>query len=119
MESAISARQKTIIRELVDLLIINHGLLPVSNRHRDLDDSEFTELSRMAFRYYKMIYTNTNPLDLDLNETKRGIPVQNSPSDTRVCIGCGLELSDPAIPVCNSCRSQLKADYDVLKSLLR
>jgi hypothetical protein len=118
MESAISERQKTIIRELVDLLVINHGILPITNRHRDIDDSEFTELSRMAFRYYKMIYTSADPLDLDLNETKRGIPIQSSSLDNRVCIGCGLELSDPSIPVCNSCRSQLKADYDVLKSLL-
>jgi hypothetical protein len=118
MESAISERQKTIIRELVDLLVVNRGILPASNRPQDIDDSEFTELSRMAFRYYKMIYTSADPLDLDLNETKRGISVLSSSSDIRVCIGCGLELSDPSIPVCNSCRSQLRADYDVLKSLL-
>jgi len=120
MLSQISNNQKKLIRELVDQLIVNKGILPAPGLATDIDYQQYTELSRLAFKYYKMIYTSSNPLDIDLNETKRGIAVQtDSATNTKTCLGCGSPLpEDLSMPVCQNCRNQLKADYDVLKSLL-
>jgi hypothetical protein len=120
MLSVVSESQKKIIRELVDQLIVNKGILPAQDIAFGIDYSQYAELSRLAFRYYKMIYSSTNPLDIDLNETNRGIPGQPTmPATARTCLGCGQPLpNDVPMPVCQPCRNQLKADYEVLKSLL-
>lgn len=119
MLSRVSDNQKKIIRELVDQLIVNRGILPAQETAAGIDGAQFLELSRLAFRYYKMIYTGASPLDIDLNATKgRGI-AQVSVADSITCLGCGEPFSDDeSMPVCRNCRNQLKADYDVLKSLL-
>jgi hypothetical protein len=119
MEPLVSPQQKKIIGELVDLLVVNHGVLPVNKNYWDLGDAEFAELSRQAFKYYKMIYASVDPLDIDINETNRGISIQPGNSESRACIGCGQPLADYSVPVCDTCRGKLKAEYDVLKSLLR
>lgn len=119
MLSQVSDSQIKIIRELVDQLIINRGILPAQEIANGIDHSQFLELSRLAFRYYKMIYTGASPLDIDLNANKERGLTQISRSDIRACLGCGEPLADnDSMPVCQNCRKQLKADYDVLKSLL-
>ena len=119
MLSQVSDSQKKIIRELVDQLIVNRGILPAMETANGINHSQFLELSRLAFKYYKMIYTGASPLDIDLNSIKgRGL-AQVSEADTKCCLGCGEPLTnDDSMPVCRNCRNQLKADYDVLKSLL-
>jgi hypothetical protein len=121
MDSALTDRQKAIIRELVDQLIVNHGILVQSSRNREIDDSEYSQLTLMAFKYYRMIYNSEDPLDIDLKDSSRGVTLPlTKTSDTKSCIGCGQDLSDADghMPVCQACRAHLKADYDVLKSLL-
>jgi hypothetical protein len=119
MLSRVSDSQKKIIRELVDQLIVNRGILPAQEIAYGIDHSQLLELSRLAFRYYKMIYTGASPLDIDLNANKgRGLAEITQP-EFRACLGCGEGLDDDnSMPVCQNCRNQLKADYDVLKSLL-
>ncbi len=119
MLSRVSDNQKKIIRELVDQIIVNRGILPAQGIANGIDHSQFLELSRLAFRYYKMIYTGASPLDIDLNANKGRDLTQSLQSDTKACLGCGEPLTnDNAMPVCRNCRNQLKADYDVLKNLL-
>ncbi|NLI15041.1 MAG: hypothetical protein GX409_02015 [candidate division Zixibacteria bacterium] len=119
MLSDLPDNQKRIIRELVDQLIVNHGILPAQGTIIDgIDLPRYRELSRFAFRYYKMIYTGASPLDIDLNAPKEIMEAQIS-SASNTCIGCGRPLADDnSMPVCPDCLNQLKTDYDILKSLL-
>lgn len=119
MFSQVSDSQKKIIRELVDQLIVNRGILPAQEIADGIDHSQLLELSRLAFRYYKMIYAGASPFDIDLNAAKREGLAQVNKANTKTCLGCGEPLAlDSSMPVCQNCRNQLKADYDILKSLL-
>lgn len=119
MLTQVSDTQKRIIRELVDQLIVNKGILTAPDLSVGIDYHQYIELTRLAFKYYKMIYTSSNPLDIDLKETGRGISSQSTPTDDRNCLGCGEPLTDDvSMPVCQTCRNQLKADYEALRSLL-
>ena len=122
MFSSLTDYQKKKIKELVDQIIVNHGILPPIDGEISVDGLNGLQLSRLAFRYYKMIYTNQSPLDI--NPKMPNLETGKTPADLRAgryCLGCDALLtdSDDQMPVCRKCRHQLKADYEMLKTILK
>jgi hypothetical protein len=64
-----------------------------------------------------------SPLDVDSNiRSDQFTNPQPAPNrQISCCIGCDKPLTreDDQMPVCQSCRSKIKADYDMLKTLMR
>jgi hypothetical protein len=124
MSPHITELQKRKIKEMVDEIIVSRGMLAIADRQTDVDGMNIDQLSRLAFKYYKMIYLGENPLDIDsAGSVKHDSKGHRSKSKKRrCCIGCDQPLSDDDIkrgmPVCSFCRTKLKADYEVLKELL-
>jgi hypothetical protein len=116
--------QKYKIKQLVDELIVNRGILAVNRETQSQDGQGQDELYKLAFRYYKMIMTGKSPLDIDgsfgdINqhqETSSGAHVNR-------CIGCNQPLSQDSInrrmPVCDDCLKKVKIDYEILKDLFQ
>ena len=118
----ITNHQKRKIKELVDEIIVNRGILTVSRRNYNIDGMDSDDLYRLAFRYYGMIMKGESPLDIDSSNQQMTSDTStevNSPPDN--CIGCNKPLSEEEvilkIPVCKSCRSKVKVDYEVLREL--
>lgn len=124
MTYQISQLQKLKIKEMVDEIIVNGGVLTIADRQAVVDGMDINELSRLAFKYYKMIYLGQDPLDVDIPTTGRHKTVKRrwKPPADRCCIGCEQPLLkddiDKEMPVCRFCREKLKADYEMLRELL-
>ena len=125
MTSAITSLQKRRIKEMVDEIIVNRGILKISDRQTQVDGVDIEKLSSLAFKYYKMIILGESPLDIDkqTGAADKYQPDSRDQSNRRNCIGCSklLEESDikDRMPVCKSCREKIKVEYDVLRELLR
>ena len=124
MELHITELQKRKIKEMVDEIIVSRGILAISDRQANVDGMDVDQLSRLAFKFYKMIYLGENPLDIDStgNAHHNNRYKQTEGKRRRFCIGCGEPLIDDDIKngmlVCRFCRSKLKTDYEVLKEML-
>lgn len=120
----ITELQKRKIKEMVDEIIVGRGILAISDRRANVDGMDIDQLSRLAFKYYKMIYLGENPLDIDSTSIAHHDSryKQTQGKKRRYCIGCDQPLINDDIkngmPVCSFCRSKLKTDYEVLKELL-
>jgi hypothetical protein len=118
----ISNPQKRKIKELVDQIIVNRGVLPNCKNVLDIDGMNGEQLCQFAFKFYKMIYLGESPLDIDLKIGLENISdlAPSARINTANCIGCDKPLTeeDGQMPVCRSCRSTIKADYDMLKTLM-
>jgi hypothetical protein len=122
MPTSISNLQKHKIKQLVDELIINRGIIAINRGMPESPDQD--ELLKMAFRYYKMIMTGKSPLDIDEPLTG-GAPDrrESAYSPAKQCIGCNQPLSQDSIarrmPVCDDCLLKVKTDYEILKELFQ
>ncbi|OQX91154.1 MAG: hypothetical protein B6D58_08800 [candidate division Zixibacteria bacterium 4484_95] len=124
MSPQITELQKRKIKEMVDEIIVGRGMLAIADRQTDVDGMNIDQLSRLAFKYYKMIYLGKNPLDIDVSGNRIHY-TRNHHSERkkgRFCIGCDQLLTNDDIkkgmPVCSLCRTKLKADYEMLKKIL-
>ena len=124
MTSEITSLQKRKIKEMVDDIIVNRGILNTANIQMQIDGFNIEQLSAQAFKYYKMIVLGENPLDIDERQqakTKQQYQSQ-TPISLHDCIGCSCLLEDDdiqnRIPVCKSCRKKIKIDYEVLRELV-
>lgn len=118
----ISDSQKLKIKELVDELIINRGMLNTQNLHSTIDGMDAQQLARLAFRYYRMIIKGESPLDIDLRfEDMRENSLASDDSGTTKCIGCNQPLNEKELtekmPVCEICRKKIKVDFDILRNI--
>ncbi|MCP4581751.1 MAG: hypothetical protein GY839_09035 [candidate division Zixibacteria bacterium] len=116
--------QKRKIKEMVDELIVNHGILKFDRETISLEGMEFGELTNRAFKYYRMIMKGESPLDIDISPGRKARNVDSAPkSRADHCIGCNQRLTRQDInlkmPVCTECRQKIKVDYDILRELLR
>ena len=109
---------------MVDELIVNRGILKILNRTAKIDNLSIEQLSKIAFRYYRMITLGQNPLDIDersplLKKHEGTARLADFPHN---CIGCGGRLSaediSSNIPVCSTCRKKVRADYEMLQDLV-
>ncbi len=122
MFTTITEHQKQIIKELVDEIIVNRGILKVRQHLNNVDGMKADELHRQAFRYYKMIMRGESPLDIDRHHEHK-FPVKDSQTAIlpNSCIGCNQSLSENDIksnmPVCVACRAKVKVDYEILREL--
>ena len=124
MIETISNLQKRKIKEMIDELIVSHGILRIDNKQIDIDGMNVEKLAELAFKYYRMIIKGESPLDIDLQADGH-----DKQPDSRVdrsisnCIGCNQPLSDDDInqhmPVCRKCREKVRADYSFLQELFR
>jgi hypothetical protein len=122
MPSTISNLQKHRIKQLVDELIINRGVLTVNREISDSSDQD--EILKLAFRYYKMIMTGKSPLDIDEPmPDSAGSQSGSSEASQKLCIGCNQPLSENTIarrmPVCDDCLKKIKTDYEILRELFQ
>lgn len=122
MIRSITESQKRRIKELVDELIINRGVLNTKSTNIGVDGLNTEQLTGLAFRYYKMIMKGESPLDIDLRVDKPQNDVIISISDNvKKCIGCNQPLSDNELrekmPVCEACRKKIKVDFDILREI--
>jgi hypothetical protein len=122
MSREFSDLQKYKIKEMVDEIIVNRGILKSGRKYGSVDDQEFEELSRLAFRYYKMIMKGESPLDIDGRFTPQQKPSESRESSAvKCCIGCNSPLSSDSIrrkmPVCDDCLKKVKTDYEILKDI--
>ena len=69
MISGLTNNQKAKIKEMVDQLIVGHGVLTISDCPMSIDGMDTNQLCRLAFKYYKMIYSGENPLDIGLADS--------------------------------------------------
>jgi len=123
MTSEITYHQKRKIKEMVDDIIVNHGILKIVDYQSQVDGMNVEQLGKIAFRYYKMIVSGESPLDIgettipdtsySLNEKCQAVQ--------KNCIGCNQELDDDDIksrmPVCKSCRKKIKVEYELLRDI--
>ena len=124
MTDQISTPQKQRIKEMVDELIVNHGILKTHGDRGGIDGLNVDQLIKMAFKYYRMIISGESPLDIDMASPHRDRRVGAERGDpVEYCIGCNRKLSDNDIsekmPVCGSCRQKVKTDYCILSELFR
>ncbi|GEM_PF-2437866 len=123
MTIEITPHQKRKMKEMVDEIIVNHGILKISDRQARVDGMNIEQLSKIAFRYYKMIFSGESPLDI--GEITKPDTSYNSAAKQQAnqqnCIGCNRELDDEDIkkrmPVCESCRQRIKIEYEILKDI--
>ena len=123
MTIEITPHQKRKLKEMVDEIIVSHGILKINDRQAQVDGMNVEQLSKMAFRYYKMIFSGESPLDV--GETAKPDtsynPAARQQANQQNCIGCNRELDDEDIekrmPVCKSCRQRIKVEYEILKDI--
>ena len=120
--NSITNSQKLKIKELVDELIINRGVLNTQNFHSSIDGMNAQQLARLAFRYYRMIIKGESPLDVDLRfDEMRGNELSVDENGSAKCIGCNQPLNDKELaekmPVCESCRKKIKVDFEILRNI--
>ncbi|MCD6162425.1 MAG: hypothetical protein J7K40_08445 [candidate division Zixibacteria bacterium] len=123
MTSEITPLQKRKIKEMVDEIIVNRGILSIADRRMQIDGLNIEQLSSLAFKYYKMIVLGESPFDIDQRLISKASKSSKSqkPISLHKCIGCSSQLDDDdiksRIPVCKTCRKIIRVDYEILKEL--
>ncbi len=107
---------------MVDEIIVNRGILKVPRQYSDTDGLKTDDLYRQAFRYYRMIMKGESPLDIDQSNPRINInPRSHDNILPNLCIGCNEPLTEADIelkmPVCATCRTKVKVDYEILRDL--
>ena len=120
---SVTNTQKLKIKEMVNELIVNHGMLNKQGPYHSVDGMNIQELTRLAFKYYRMIIKGESPLDVDLQpEQSEGSEHSISAKDILNCIGCNQPLTERELsekmPVCEICRKKVKVDFDILREIL-
>ena len=106
---------------MVDEIIVNRGILKTSREPQIIDGVNIDDLSRLAFRYYKMIIKGESPLDIDGQIVRPANSANRINNGSPVCLSCGSMLEqddiDNNMPVCPNCLKKIRIDYNVLREL--
>ena len=121
MGSSVTPAQKRKIKELVDEIVVNRGVLMIDNQQIQIDGMSMDQLGKLAFKYYKMIFSGKSPLDIDAHNEIQNLNQTVQSQNLKNCIGCNQTLENNDIemrmPVCKGCRDKIRVDYDVLRDI--
>jgi hypothetical protein len=125
------------LKEFIDQLIINKGIIHVKNPEMVIEKIKIDFLVKLAFRFYSKLYSSEkyasylkeSEEDSFLSATKNYQPIlQNmlkmfscTKQDKIVqCLNCGdnislveLEKSGDNLPICTKCQSEIGLEMDI------
>ncbi len=126
----------TLLKELIDELIVNSGIIKVSNPERVVEKVKFDFLVKLAFRFYSKLY-NSEKYASYLYETINKIKnkdeydhavfqslmneIQNDTGVSSVqCLNCNATIpteelikSGENMPLCQTCKDHIGLEIDI------
>lgn len=128
----------TILKEFIDELIINAGILKIENPEKVVEKVKIDYLVKLAFRFYSKLYSSekyTNYLHetIDhLEQTNERFAVfqnlmntiQKKSSDSIQCLNCNSEISaqhlkmiGDALPLCDNCQDTIGLELEIWEKI--
>ena len=125
------------LKQFIDQLIINKGIIKIDNPERIVDKIKMDYLVKLAFRFYSKLYNSEKyasylkigeydspaAADADYQPVFQNILTQlnSTKSDTVVqCLNCGVEIHTKDLqnlgtdlPVCSKCYKDIGIEFDI------
>jgi hypothetical protein len=123
--SRLAPAELTLIKDMVDELVVNKGILDLRNLKVSIHNINFQRLAVIACQYYRMIIESK--LSFDFSEVEKyGYPaVAGQTESGPICKACGspseitITRESCFVPLCLSCHQKLDTNIAICSTLMR
>lgn len=122
--SRLSDAELGLIKDMIDELVVNRGLLDLRTLRVSAHNLDFQRLARIACRYYRVTIEGQMTLDFLDAEKLGNQPAENRRGYGPACSACRgktditITRESSYVPLCAQCHQKLDPDLEVLSSLL-
>ncbi len=128
----------TILKEYIDELIINAGILKIENPEKVIEKVKIDFLVKLAFRFYSKLYSSEkyssflhDTIDhLDNPNDKKAIfqdlmnTIHKNSSDNIQCLNCNILISQDqmkfigdSLPLCTDCQNTIGLEMEIWEKI--